>query len=160
MAGQREFYFGRSGQLVVMAEFLRRGYNAAIPEIDRGDDIFVVEDATGKLSRIQVKAGVGRGTSLMYACFNVKTRQLEEARHPDLWYVFTAHYGGLWREFLVIGRKDLLRLHQVDGIGYVTQRGHRMVRFHCSFRTDDVRCQGVSLQKYRDKWTNWPEIIP
>jgi hypothetical protein len=37
----RENYVGRAGQLAVMAEFLLRGYNVAIPEVDEGDDIFV-----------------------------------------------------------------------------------------------------------------------
>lgn len=35
-------YTGKSGQLAVMAEFLIRGYNVAMPEVDEGDDVFVV----------------------------------------------------------------------------------------------------------------------
>lgn len=35
---RRSLYIGRSGQLAVMAEFLYRGYNVAIPEVDVGDD--------------------------------------------------------------------------------------------------------------------------
>lgn len=35
-------YLGHAGQMAVMAEFLVRGYNVAIPEVDVGDDIFVV----------------------------------------------------------------------------------------------------------------------
>lgn len=31
--------------MAVMAEFLMRGYNAAIPEVDIGDDILVVTDS-------------------------------------------------------------------------------------------------------------------
>lgn len=31
--------------MAVMAEFLVRGYNVAIPEVDIGDDIFVVRDS-------------------------------------------------------------------------------------------------------------------
>ena len=38
-----------------MSEFLLRGYNVAVPEVDIGDDIFVVHDAAGELWRIQVK---------------------------------------------------------------------------------------------------------
>lgn len=34
-------YVGRAGQMAVMSEFLVRGYNVAIPEVDVGDDIFV-----------------------------------------------------------------------------------------------------------------------
>lgn len=42
-----------------MSEFLWRGYNVAIPEVDRGDDIFVVHDDDGTLHRVQVKTATG-----------------------------------------------------------------------------------------------------
>lgn len=38
-----------------MAELVSRGYNVAVPEVDIGDDIFVVRDRDGQLSRVQVK---------------------------------------------------------------------------------------------------------
>jgi len=38
-----------------MSEFLARGYNVAVPEVDRGDDLFVVQDESGDFDRIQVK---------------------------------------------------------------------------------------------------------
>ena len=34
-------YLGKAGHLTVMSEFLTRGWNVAIPEVDVGDDIFV-----------------------------------------------------------------------------------------------------------------------
>ena len=39
-------YVGKGGHLAVMGEFLLRGYNVAMPEVDVGDDIFVVHDRT------------------------------------------------------------------------------------------------------------------
>ena len=48
-------YTGRAGQLVVMAELLLRGWNVAMPEVDVGDDVFVVEDATRRLLCVQVQ---------------------------------------------------------------------------------------------------------
>lgn len=56
-------YTGRGGQFAVMAEFVVRGYNVAIPEIDVGDDIFVVKDSNGDLSRVQVKTASGKSLS-------------------------------------------------------------------------------------------------
>jgi hypothetical protein len=53
-------YIGKAGQFAVMAELAFRGYNVAIPEIDVGDDVFVVNQGTGFLSRIQVKTATGR----------------------------------------------------------------------------------------------------
>ena len=52
-------YVGKAGQLAVMAELALRGYNVAIPEMDIGDDVFVLNDATGALSRVQVKTANG-----------------------------------------------------------------------------------------------------
>jgi hypothetical protein len=48
-------YLGKAGHLAVMSEFLTRGWNVAIPEVDIGDDIFVVQDESGTLRRIQEK---------------------------------------------------------------------------------------------------------
>jgi hypothetical protein len=52
---RQHLYTGKSGQLAVMAELVSRGYNVAVPEVDIGDDIFVVRDRDGQLSRVQVK---------------------------------------------------------------------------------------------------------
>lgn len=48
-------YLGKAGHLYVMSEFLMLGWNVAIPEVDIGDDIFVVQDDNGTLRRVQVK---------------------------------------------------------------------------------------------------------
>jgi len=36
MSKKANLYIGRAGQMAVMAEFLIRGYNVAIPEVDGG----------------------------------------------------------------------------------------------------------------------------
>ena len=38
-----------------MAELALLGYNVSLPEVDKGDDVFVVNDDTGQLWRLQVK---------------------------------------------------------------------------------------------------------
>ena len=48
-------YLGKAGHLYIMSEFLMLGWNVAIPEVDIGDDIFVVQDDNGTLRRVQVK---------------------------------------------------------------------------------------------------------
>src|SRR5262249_59838304 len=98
MSSRQNLYTGRSGQLAVMAEFLRRGYNVADPEIDVGEDIFVIRDADGDLSRIQVKAAIGKGKKKRYGAFNVPLAQLHRRHRPELHYVFTLYHNGLWRE--------------------------------------------------------------
>jgi hypothetical protein len=37
-------HFGRAGEFFAMSEFLLRGWNVAVPVVDVGDDVFVIED--------------------------------------------------------------------------------------------------------------------
>ena len=55
MSKKFNLYVGKAGQLYVMSEFLMRGWNVAMPEVDTGDDIFVVEDENDTFYRVQVK---------------------------------------------------------------------------------------------------------
>ncbi|MFN9622301.1 MAG: hypothetical protein ACK587_05640 [Cyanobacteriota bacterium] len=45
-------YVGKAGHLAVMGELSLRGYNVALPEIDKGDDIFAVNDVTGAIRHL------------------------------------------------------------------------------------------------------------
>jgi len=68
-----------------MAEFLLRGWNAALPEVDIGDDVFVVKDEDGDLSRIQVKTATAKPTGGAYSAqFAVALSQLKTPRQPVL----------------------------------------------------------------------------
>jgi hypothetical protein len=93
----RKLYVGKAGQLAVMAEFLLRGYNVAMPEVDEGDDVFVVEDQSGQLWRIQVKTAIGqrRGTSWR-AKYSVSLRQFEHPRDPKFFFVFAVRCDQDW----------------------------------------------------------------
>src|SRR5262249_19233266 len=95
-------HVGKAGQLAVMAEFLLRGYNVAMPEVDVGDDIFVVHDTRGRLWRIQVKTAIGRATRQGFrGQFAVGLKQLQTVKEPDLIYAFALRRMGQW-EFVVI----------------------------------------------------------
>jgi hypothetical protein len=89
MSKKNNLYLGKAGQLVAMAEFLARGWNVAVPEVDIGDDIFVVRDETGDYSRVQVKtsSGISRKTGIS-AQFNLPISQIEELPTPELTYIF------------------------------------------------------------------------
>src|SRR3954451_812684 len=123
---KHNLYTGRSGQLAVMSVFLNRGYNVAIPEVDVGDDIFVVRDTDGDLSRIQVKAASGKGSLRHYGDYQVPLAQLQRQHQPELFYVFTLHYDDMWREFLVIRRDVLERLRARRGLGRLTRAEARV----------------------------------
>lgn len=155
MSSKQNLYTGRSGQMAVMAEFLRRGYNVAVPEVDVGEDVLVLRDADANLSRVQVKAAIAKGKATLTGLFKVPLAQLERQYKPDLRYVFALHHNGLWREFLVIPRKRLRLYHHGQGVGYEADN-HLLLRF--AFEENDVWCGGISLQQYRGDWSRWPPI--
>lgn len=153
---RRNLYIGKSGQMAVMAEYLARGYNVAIPEVDIGDDIFVVRDEIGEFSRIQVKSATARNrTGGFTAQFSVLFRQLETPLIPDLYYVFTARRNERWEEFLILGRRELYDHHINNNVGTRTKQS---VIVRLSFSNVDVICQKQSFQVYRNNWSNWPTV--
>jgi hypothetical protein len=90
----RENYVGRAGQLAAMAEFLLRGYNVAIPEVDEGDDIFVVTNRVDRLWRVQVKTAIGvRRAYGSSGQFLIPLAQLRDVRRTDLFYVLCLRGG-------------------------------------------------------------------
>jgi hypothetical protein len=155
MSRKQNLDIGRSGQLVVMAEFLFRGYNAAIPEVDVGEDVFVVRDSDGDLTRIQVKSAVAKGKWSVSGTFKVPLVQLERVHKPELVYVFVLRHLDAWREFLVIPRKALWDLYENSNLG---QEVETDLILYLTYTESDVRCRGVSLQAYRNNWSAWPPI--
>ena len=150
-------YTGKSGQLAVMAEFLIRGYNVAMPEVDEGDDIFVVHHQLGTLWRIQVKtANTRRERAGVTARFNVTADQLEHERSPDLMFVFAVRSAGRWADFIVISRAELAKLHGELGIGKVLGSN---VMFELVLSRKSVRCGGHELQRFRNVWVDWPALV-
>jgi hypothetical protein len=88
MADKRT-HFGRAGEYAAMSEFLLRGYNVAIPSVDVGDDVFIVDDREGTTRRVQVKSG------------DRSTVRVDEPA------TMTVQYGLSRRRFLLIPREDL-----------------------------------------------------
>src|SRR5439155_23035933 len=88
-------YFGRSGQLAVMSELLYRRRNAAIPEVDVGDDVFVVRDEEDIVTRVQVKsanATVQHGG--YFAQFSIPLSQLRIRKPLSFVYIFPVRGDG------------------------------------------------------------------
>lgn len=150
-------YIGKGGQLAVMAEFAVRGYNVAMPEIDVGDDLFVVHDENGQLQRVQVKTANARELNgdEFVTKFNFKLAQLAKPRTPDLYYVMAVRRLNRWAEFIVISRRELDGLHTTSGIGHES-KGQVIVEIR--FSAADVHCKNQSLQAYRNNWKDWPIV--
>jgi hypothetical protein len=154
---RQNLYTGKSGQLAVMAEFVSRGYIVAVPEVDVGDDLYVIRAADGELSRVQVKTATAKDLpgGTFTVTFKVPLRQLETPHRPDMNYVFAVRHGDRWGDFVIVGRKALYDLHAMHGIGAEVDTS---VLFSLSFSADDVKCREQSLQPYRNDWSRWPII--
>jgi hypothetical protein len=167
----RPAFFGRSGQLAVMAELLHRHINVAIPEVDVGDDIFVVKGSDETVTRVQVKAATAQEQRNGYeARFNVPLAQLSVRDSPPLVYIFPIRSGKRWSEFLIIRRATLFaRRSEGAGTRVVDTNGKAQIQFRIVFRPTTALCgpgQAVDFQRYRDAWEPWPpppleeELLP
>jgi len=148
-------YVGKAGQLAVMAEFLLRGYNVAMPEVDEGDDIFVVHNQRGQLWRIQVKTAVRQASGQGHrGKFSAKLSQLATAKEPDLFYVLTMRRDALW-ELVVLSREELYNEHFQHGAG---SRSGDAVVFTVRIGAFDVLCSRRNWQPHRNNWAAWPTL--
>ena len=152
----RNHYLGRAGQMAVMSEFLLRGYNVAVPEVDIGDDLFVVRDSDGALSRIQVKAtNAIRGFRSDQATFTIAFKQVITPIAPPLYFIFAVRSGATWTDFLVINRADLDAIRAE--VGFTPKIRTFTLTF--TLEGDDVRWKGRSFQAYRNNWDAWPRVL-
>lgn len=158
MSKMQTLYLGQAGHLLVMSELLYRGWNVAIPQVDRGDDIFVVKDANGELKRVQVKTSSAKtlkrdkGHS---AKFNLRIDQLQTPYTPDLHYVFVMRTDVGWSKFVVIDRSDLWDHRVFDQIGY--EEGGKL-QLQIRVKNNTSVCSKIDFSKYVNNWNKFPVI--
>lgn len=106
-------YQGRAGELRLISEFLLRGFNCAIPEIDEGDDFLVLYRDASQIqntTRIQVKSSNKSNNKFQ---FSIPNLQLLTPTTPELYYCFI-----FWKqnepEFYFIQRDQLSDLIATD----------------------------------------------
>jgi hypothetical protein len=158
MPKRANLYTGRAGQMAVMAEFLLRGYNVAIPEVDVGDDIFVVTDSSGEYARVQVKTALALPTKTGYSArYLVKLSQLERASTPETWYIFANRLHKRWISFVVVSRQTLYTLYDLYQIGALSSTG--LFSLYVSYTENNAICSGQDLSTYLDNWQQWPPVI-
>jgi hypothetical protein len=154
-------YIGKAGQLAVMSELARRGYNVSIPEIDIGDDVFVLNDATSQLSRVQVKTATGKKLKLhdAYRCqFSLKRKHVLNSK-SGTHYVLVGRCAGSWR-YLVFKRFILARLIE-NGLGTKVRGGRQMLTIiflsRRSAKTSTLpTAQDLSAHAHR--WSLWKPL--
>lgn len=142
-----------------MAELLLRRWNVAIPEVDVGDDIFVVRHETRELRCVQVKTSLGASGGFQ---FNVALQQIESVALDPLFFVFVLRVGSGW-SFLVFRRTELEDLYSQQHFGtLVAKTGAVLFRVKLdparttasgSARTDGgQRVPAVDLSRYLAAW--------
>jgi hypothetical protein len=164
-----------AGHLAAMSEFVLRGYNVAIPMVDVGDDVFVVDDRDGALRRVQVKsaeqaADASDGEGGKTVVYRLSRRQIRKAKRNELYYMLMIRWGGRWR-FLLVPRVDLDELHKAhvfrsaDAAGRGTKpKGDEDVStdalmLRIQWSADDATGWGASFARYLDRWPDdFPEI--
>jgi hypothetical protein len=159
---RRHLFTGRSGQLALMAEFLHRELNVAIPEVDVGDDIVVVRDDNDQVTRVQVKTANARELTeagRITAQFNVPLEQLEKGPQ-HLVYAFVVRYRDFWAEFVIVRRSILYELHTKHSLGSPDGNGNLILNL--SFGRNEITTKGLNLHPFRRCFTPWPptDTIP
>ena len=139
-----------------MSEFLTRGWNVAIPEVDIGDDIFVVQDDNGTLRRVQVKTSTSTVRQNSFSGkFIVPLAQLRNIANIPVHYAFVVRHNDQWTKPVVIRQDYLLDHVQNDKIG---SEHNGSLNLYFSYSTDKVECSGLDLSKYISDFSDFPLI--
>ncbi len=150
-------YLGKAGQLVVMAELLARGWNVAIPEVDVGDDIFVVKDEQGLLLRVQVKTATAvvrkKGFS---AQFQLDFKQLCDIRGEEIHYAFVVRLENGWEKPILISQTVLQDYVENQNVGTHYKDD---VMLYFSYSQTKVECSGIDLSKHLEDYSYFPVIF-
>ncbi len=159
MPDRRSLFIGRSGELAVLSEFLSRGYNAATPEIDIGEDVFVIEDGKEGYWPVQVKtaSALERQDGSCTAHFNFRRDQLITIPTVELTYVLALRRAKKWSSFLVIPREELYERYRRGELG--KQEG-AMLTWLFEYGQDQVRCQHADFSPFESTWdSQWPDLL-
>ena len=150
-------YLGKAGHLAVMSEFLMLGWNVAIPEVDIGDDIFVVQDDNRTLRRVQVKTSTSTQRHFGFSGqFSVSVKSLRNISNILIHYVFTVRHNNEWSKPVVI-RQDYL-LDHVSNNGVGSEHSGNVI-FYFSYSNSKVECSGQDFSRYISDFSQFP-LIP
>jgi hypothetical protein len=154
---RNHLYLGKAGQSFVMSEFLVRGWNVAVPEVDVGDDMFVIHDQAGEFVRIQVKtANVIQRQQGFSAQFSVPIPQLKRIIYPELTYCFVMRSPEKWHEIIIISRKELSDFYDSSEIG--SQLGDDTLMLYFSFKENKLSCSKVDFTPFLNNFDKFPRI--
>lgn len=146
-------YFGKAGHLFVMSEFLLRGWNVAIPEVDVGDDIFVVKDFNEELVRVQVKTSkaIYLKNGGYTAQFKLSLKQLRDSI-KEVSYVFVVRETNNWNLPVIIDQQILLELYENQSLGS-EYKDNLILRLN--FKNGKVTNKQIDLTEYQNNFEDF-----
>ena len=157
MSKKNNLYLGKAGQLATMSYFLMRGWNVATPEVDVGDDLFVIEDKKGVFYRVQVKTSNAVEHKYGYSVqFHVPMVQLVTRIEPEVYYIFVVCRNNEWYDKIIISRETLFNLHKKHAMGSVYK--DKSVNLYFTFQEDKILCSNVDITEFKNNFDNFPII--
>lgn len=149
-------YLGKAGHLAVMSEFLIRGWNVAIPEVDIGDDIYVVQDENGTLRKVQVKtSSATKRSKNLSGQFQVPIKQLKNITDSRVYYVFILRYDNFWTKPIIIRQDYLLDHFENNKVG-TEYKGK--ITFYFSYNDEKIYCSKQDFSKYICDYSDFATI--
>jgi hypothetical protein len=155
---EKATHFGRAGEFYAMSELLLRGWNVAVPVVDVGDDVFVVDDNDKTTYRVQVKTAeaVQRTTGLYASRFTLSRKQLASALNIELFYVLLARVETRWR-LIVVPRVTLAELrHRFET---TVQTGAGRPRVTAESAKADAIAFDVEINDAENSASGWGESL-
>ena len=156
MSHKSNLYTGKAGQLYVMSEFLMRGWNVAMPEVDTGDDIFVVEYDNDTFNRIQVKTAqaVERKNGYSFQA-NIPLYQLKEY-DTAVYFIFVIRRNDNWGDIIIISQGHLLDFFKDKQVGSVVGKS---LMLYFSVQNNIVTCSENDFSVYLNNFTDFPIVM-
>lgn len=133
-----------------------RGWNVAIPEVDIGDDIFVVQDDNGTLRRVQVKTSTSTTRRSGYSGqFSASVKNLRNITNIPVHYIFIVRHNDEWSKPVIIRQDYLLDHFEVNKVGS-EHKGN--ITFYFSYIDGKVECSGTDFTRYVRDFTDFPQL--
>ncbi|MFN0176954.1 MAG: hypothetical protein ACKVU0_20095 [Saprospiraceae bacterium] len=156
MSKKQNLYLGKAGQFVVMSELLCRGWNVATPEVDVGDDIFVVQDMNGDLIRVQVKTATGKRTAAgIKAQFSTNLVQLAKSTPPKLVYIFAIRFEGVWQKLTLIKQDKLQEEYDTNNVGSPSGKNLTLTFL---MKGNQLSCSKRDFSAYINNFEDFPMV--
>lgn len=132
------------------------GWNVAIPEVDIGDDIFVVQDDDGTLRRVQVKTSTSTVRKDSFSGqFSVSVKNLRNISTILVHYIFLVRHENEWSKPVIIRQDYLLDHFENNKVGSEAKGN---ITFYFSYTRGKVDCSGQDFTNYIGDFTDFPKI--